>query len=193
MDAVCLKCEAHLDLPWKFCPNCGAAAPHEAHKPADTEKAPVKAPFSGLLVWRHRSAGDDHRRRHALSHRPWCHSRDSDDYRWGPGAPRRSYDWLWRRQGKMPLVRCTGQQPPRRREFPLRGLSPADRRQEREVRHRRVEQDRGPLTCARPYSPPAAARTIMSPENGYVSIHFSLPGLQQGIHPATSHRGTRQQ
>ena len=49
MDAVCLKCEAHLDLPWKFCPNCGAAAPHEAHKPADTEKAPVKAPFSGLL------------------------------------------------------------------------------------------------------------------------------------------------
>ena len=49
MDAVCLKCETHLASPWKFCPNCGATAPHEPHKPAAIEKAPVKAPFSGLL------------------------------------------------------------------------------------------------------------------------------------------------
>lgn len=49
MDAVCLKCETHLASPWKFCPNCGATVPYEPCKPAETEKAPVKGPFSGLL------------------------------------------------------------------------------------------------------------------------------------------------
>ncbi len=49
MDAVCRNCETHLGSSWKFCPNCGAIAPHEPHKPAETQKAPVKASFSGLL------------------------------------------------------------------------------------------------------------------------------------------------
>ncbi|HET6170148.1 MAG TPA: hypothetical protein VFE01_08205 [Terracidiphilus sp.] len=49
MDAACLHCKTQLASPWKFCPNCGAAAPHQLRKPAETEKAPVKGPFSGLL------------------------------------------------------------------------------------------------------------------------------------------------
>lgn len=49
MDAACLHCETKLASPWKFCPNCGAAAPKELRQPAETEKAPVKGPFSGLL------------------------------------------------------------------------------------------------------------------------------------------------
>jgi predicted amidophosphoribosyltransferase len=49
MDQHCLKCDAHLASPWKFCPNCGAAATHELHKPAESEKAPLQGPFSGLL------------------------------------------------------------------------------------------------------------------------------------------------
>jgi predicted RNA-binding Zn-ribbon protein involved in translation (DUF1610 family) len=52
MDEFCQKCQAHLASPWKFCPGCGAAITHETQPPAyphDTEKAPVKGAFSGLL------------------------------------------------------------------------------------------------------------------------------------------------
>jgi endogenous inhibitor of DNA gyrase (YacG/DUF329 family) len=41
-----------LEMPWKFCPDCGAASKHEAQKtiePQGHEKAPVQGAFSGLL------------------------------------------------------------------------------------------------------------------------------------------------
>ena len=52
MSEICSKCGAQLSSPWHFCPNCGAAISPETEQPAspaEREKAPVKAAFSGLL------------------------------------------------------------------------------------------------------------------------------------------------
>jgi DNA-directed RNA polymerase subunit RPC12/RpoP len=52
MEGHCSKCEAHLELPWKFCPHCGAASIHETQKKAELEeheRAPVEGAFGGLL------------------------------------------------------------------------------------------------------------------------------------------------
>lgn len=50
LNAVCSKCQAHLESPWSFCPRCGAASPHttEQAKPREHEKAPVEAAFGGI-------------------------------------------------------------------------------------------------------------------------------------------------
>ena len=53
MQVHCLKCGAHIDSPWKFCPACGVAVTHEtqiAAQPAEREKPPVNAVFGGLLL-----------------------------------------------------------------------------------------------------------------------------------------------
>ncbi|MGB6719269.1 MAG: hypothetical protein WBE72_00625 [Terracidiphilus sp.] len=53
MNGPCAKCGVHLESPWKFCPQCGAEAAHEpqaAAKPAEHEKASVKAAFGGLFL-----------------------------------------------------------------------------------------------------------------------------------------------
>jgi len=53
MQIHCLKCGAHLDSPWKFCPGCGAAVHRDtqaAAVPAEHEPAPVKPAFGGLLI-----------------------------------------------------------------------------------------------------------------------------------------------
>ena len=52
MEGHCPKCDTHLELAWRFCPNCGAAHPLETHRkpaPEEHEKAPVQGAFSGLL------------------------------------------------------------------------------------------------------------------------------------------------
>jgi len=52
MSETCSKCGAHLSSPWQFCPMCGATiqlAARQQEAPAETEKPPVKAAFSGLL------------------------------------------------------------------------------------------------------------------------------------------------
>ncbi len=53
MDGQCPKCAAQLESRWSFCPNCGAAIPHETltkAPPAEAEKAPVQGAFGGLLL-----------------------------------------------------------------------------------------------------------------------------------------------
>jgi DNA-directed RNA polymerase subunit RPC12/RpoP len=53
MEEICRSCHGPLTIPWNFCPNCGAAVEHEAHKhaaPAEAEKAPVRNAFSGLAL-----------------------------------------------------------------------------------------------------------------------------------------------
>ena len=54
MNGTCSKCGAHLEAPWKFCPQCGATCAQEtgeiAHEHPDHEKAPVRGAFSGLLL-----------------------------------------------------------------------------------------------------------------------------------------------
>lgn len=54
MNRTCLKCAAHLESLWKFCPHCGAASASEAPKaaplPQAHENAPAKSGFSGLLL-----------------------------------------------------------------------------------------------------------------------------------------------
>lgn len=52
MSELCSKCGAHLSVPWRFCPLCGAVAQpanQQDETPAEAEKAPVKAAYSGLL------------------------------------------------------------------------------------------------------------------------------------------------
>jgi hypothetical protein len=52
MSELCSKCGAQLSSPWRFCPLCGAVATPQVQRqqaPAETEKAPVKAAYSGLL------------------------------------------------------------------------------------------------------------------------------------------------
>ncbi len=52
MSELCSKCGAQLSSPWRFCPLCGAVASSQIQHqevPAETEKAPVKAAYSGLL------------------------------------------------------------------------------------------------------------------------------------------------
>ena len=50
MHSPCLKCGAHLESEWKFCPGCGAAAASDAAVPREHKPAPAKAAFSGLLL-----------------------------------------------------------------------------------------------------------------------------------------------
>lgn len=52
MTELCTKCGMQISLPWSFCPHCGTAVqsqPHHQPAPAETEKAPAKNAFSGLL------------------------------------------------------------------------------------------------------------------------------------------------
>jgi hypothetical protein len=50
MSDHCQKCGVQLASPWSFCPTCGTRIqPHTHPAPAETEKAPVKHAFSGLL------------------------------------------------------------------------------------------------------------------------------------------------
>jgi DNA-directed RNA polymerase subunit RPC12/RpoP len=50
MSNQCQKCGTHLSSPWTFCPTCGTAIqPHEHPAPLESENAPVKHAFSGLL------------------------------------------------------------------------------------------------------------------------------------------------
>ena len=53
MTSPCPKCGAHVSAPWRFCPSCGDAITPQTHQPpspAEKEKAPVRAAFSGLYV-----------------------------------------------------------------------------------------------------------------------------------------------
>ncbi len=46
----CPKCGAHLSSPWSFCPACGLKIqPQEQPAHPESERAPVKHAFSGLL------------------------------------------------------------------------------------------------------------------------------------------------
>ena len=50
MSNHCLKCGAILLAPWTFCPTCGTRIqPHGHPTPTESEKAPVKHAFSGLM------------------------------------------------------------------------------------------------------------------------------------------------
>jgi len=50
MSNHCLKCGSLLSSPWTFCPTCGVKIqPHEHSTSPESEKAPVKHAFSGLL------------------------------------------------------------------------------------------------------------------------------------------------
>ena len=58
MEAQCSKCGARMDAPWKYCPHCGTVISHEPPapapsaspaEPAETEKAPARWAFTGLL------------------------------------------------------------------------------------------------------------------------------------------------
>lgn len=50
MTDLCSKCGARLSSPWSFCPVCGTKVePQEQPTPVETEKAPVKHAYSGLL------------------------------------------------------------------------------------------------------------------------------------------------
>ena len=50
MSDHCQKCGIQLSSPWSFCPTCGTRIqPHTHPTPSQTEKAPVKHAFSGLL------------------------------------------------------------------------------------------------------------------------------------------------
>lgn len=52
MNQACASCGTILSSPWRFCPLCGATVAGMAQEPStarETEKAPVKNAYSGLL------------------------------------------------------------------------------------------------------------------------------------------------
>ena len=50
MSDHCPKCTAHLSKLWGFCPTCGTKIQPQVHStPPESEQAPVKHAFSGLL------------------------------------------------------------------------------------------------------------------------------------------------
>jgi DNA-directed RNA polymerase subunit RPC12/RpoP len=49
MNATCVKCGTHLESPWQFCPQCGAAHAHEAPPPHEHQRPSVRYGFVGLV------------------------------------------------------------------------------------------------------------------------------------------------
>lgn len=49
MKDTCLKCGAHVESSWSFCPLCGAASTHESAIPEEHEPAPIKRALGGLF------------------------------------------------------------------------------------------------------------------------------------------------
>lgn len=50
MFAHCVKCGMELTAVWSFCPQCGAAVPHEKHEPQVHEPVPMKGAFGGMYI-----------------------------------------------------------------------------------------------------------------------------------------------